>query len=58
MSMSDVTYYELYRKEYTPAWVKSERYEYCEPFQSGLMTDRPASKKSFISLLLSALTQI
>ncbi len=58
MSMSEVNYYKYYMKEATPAWMKSERYEYCEPFRSGMLNMKPVrKKKSFIHTLLSALPQ-
>lgn len=56
MSMSEVNYYKYYMKNSTPAWMKSERYEYCEPFHAGMLSMKPVKKKkSFIQTLLAAL---
>ena len=39
-----------------PAWAKAERYEFCEPFFKGVLSEKPAKRKNAIArLLLSAI---
>lgn len=56
--ISNISYYEYYTKQgQKPQWMKSERYEYCEPFNASLLA-KPAHKRmAFFHTFLSVFTQ-
>ena len=48
MSIRENLHYEMYRSgEYTPEWIKGERYEYCEDFYESVFAK---GKKSLLRL--------
>ncbi len=48
MSIRENLHYEMYRSgEYTPEWIKGERYEYCEDFYESVFA---RGKKSLLRL--------
>ena len=55
MSMYGLVDYEYYMmRDPQPTWVRSERYEYCEPFERTSLLERSGLKKlPFVQFLIS-----